>query len=135
MMPVLSLASFALFIGLVLAILSLVDTGAIYGWPLPVGMPMWVGILILMVLFQVVSTPIRVARHASRHAWGPHYGWFAMWDGLFMTGVTIIGVWLLFRHMPPVHDFPEFMHHLPEAVRGAGTELMTWIRSVFDKSR
>ena len=76
---------------------------------------------------------IRAARHGSRYAWGRHYGWFAMWDGLFMTGITVLGLWLLFRHMPPVHDFSEFMHNLPDAIEGAGKELMMWVRSVFEK--
>jgi len=128
LLPVFSLVNLALFIGLVLTILSLVNTGAIYGWPLPAGMPMWAGILILVVLFHFVASPIRAARHASRYVWGRYYGFFAVWDGLFVAGVTVLGVWLVSRHMPPVDDLQEFMQHLPDAIRAAGREIVVWIR-------
>ena len=88
--PIFSLINLAFFALLALSILSLVNTGALYGWPLPNDVPLWAGILILVLLYQVAISPIRAARHASHYAWGRYYGWFAMWDGLIATGATIL---------------------------------------------
>ena len=133
MMPIFSLAGLVCFVALVVAILSLVSTGAVFGLPLPQGMPMWAGLLILVVLFQFVAAPIRAARHASHYAWGRHYSWFAIWDGLFVMGIMVLGVWLLFRHMPPVHDLREFIQNLPDALKGAGHDVVMWFRSLAAK--
>jgi len=86
-----------------------------------------------VILFQFVTSPIRAARRASRYAWGPHFAWFAVWDGMFVMSVTALGFWLIFRHMPPVEDFPQFVQHLPDAMAGAASEVGTWFRSFFEK--
>ena len=65
MLPIFSLGNLALFIVLIMTILSVVSTGAVFGLPLPAGMPMWAALLILVVLFQFVAAPIRAARRAS----------------------------------------------------------------------
>ena len=44
LMPVFSLISLACVVLLALSILSLVDTGALYGWPLPNDVPLWEGV-------------------------------------------------------------------------------------------
>ena len=137
MTPIFSLISLACFVALGFAVLSLVSTGPIVMSRFPVlgGMPTWAGLLILVVLFHVITSPIRAARHASRLAWGRHYAWFAMWDGLFATGVVVLGLWLLFRHMPPVEDFGDFMQHVPEAARGAWQELVGWVQNLVERPR
>jgi phage shock protein PspC (stress-responsive transcriptional regulator) len=135
MMPIFSLISLTLFVVLAITIWSLVTTGAIYGWPLPAGLPPWAGILIVAVLFQIVTSPIRAARHASYYAWGRDYGWFAAWDGLFATAVGILGIWLLYTHMPPVHDLREFMHNVNDAFRSLGRELGAWLQNLADRLR
>jgi phage shock protein PspC (stress-responsive transcriptional regulator) len=135
MMPIFSLISLALFVVLGLTIWSLVATGAVYGWPLPAGMPRWAGILIVAVLFQIVTSPIRAARHASCYPWGGHYGAFAVWDGLFATVVGILGIWILYTHMPPVHDLRDFIHNLPYAFRSLGRELGAWLQSLSQAER
>jgi phage shock protein PspC (stress-responsive transcriptional regulator) len=135
MMPIFSIVSLALFVVLSLTIWSLVTTGAIYGWPLPAGMPLWAGILIVAMVFQIVTSPIRAARHASYYAWGGRHGLFALWDALFATGFGILGIWILYTHMPPVHDFREFMHNLPYAFRSLGRELGAWLQSLSNAER
>jgi phage shock protein PspC (stress-responsive transcriptional regulator) len=133
LVPILSILSVAFFVALVASVVSLVNTGALYGWPLPQGVPLWAGILILVGLFQVVSAPIRAARHASYYVWGRPYAWFAVWEGLFGTAVTILVIWLLYRHMPPVQDFREFMQNLPDAFRGLGQDVKMWIQLVIEE--
>lgn len=135
MLPLFGLISFACFIVMVLAILSLVNTGAIYGWPLPAGVPGWAGILMLMVLFQIITSPIRAAARASRYAWRSHFGWFVVWDGIFAIAMMVIPLWLILRHMPPVHDVRDFMHYLPTAISGAAQEVAGWFQMLVEKLR
>ena len=130
LLPLFSLIGVALFACLVYAVLSLVNTGTIDGWPLPAGVPVWAGILILVVLFQIATAPLRAARHASYYAWRQPYGWVAAWDGLFGMGIAVLFLWLLFRHMPPIHDFQELMQNLPEAFRALGRDVRLWFHQV-----
>ena len=132
LMPVFGLISFALFIWLAFAIFSLVTTGAMFGWALPAGIPLWAGILILIVLYQMVTSPIRAARHASYYAWGRHQGWFAVWDGVFAMVVTCLVFWVVYHYIWPVEDFRHFMEKLPEAFRAMAADMRMWIYSVRD---
>jgi phage shock protein PspC (stress-responsive transcriptional regulator) len=135
LMPIFSLVNLAFFVLLALSILSLVNTGALYGWPLPTDVPLWAGILILLVLYHVAASPIRAARHASYYAWGRPYGWVAMWDGLIATGATILLIWLLMTHMPPVDNLREFVQNLPEAFRAIGRDMTMWFKNLAEELR
>jgi phage shock protein PspC (stress-responsive transcriptional regulator) len=133
LLPLFGIIGFGCFVALVLGVISLVSTGALWGWPLPDGMPLWAGVLVFVVLVNVVASPFRAARRAHRYGWGWHYAWFAMWDGLIGMAVIALGVWLLFHNMPPTHNFHEFVQNVPEAIRGAGHEVASWLRRVADK--
>ena len=135
LMPIFSLVNLAIFVLLALSILSLINTGALYGWPLPNDVPLWAGILVLVVLYHVATSPIRAARHASYYAWGRPYGWIAMWDGLIATGATILLIWLVLTHMPPVDNLREFMQNLPEAFRAIGRDLSMWFKNLVEELR
>ena len=135
LIPIFSLVNLAFLAVLAVSILSLVNTGALYGWPLPNDVPLWAGILILVVLYQVATSPLRAARHASYYAWGRYYGGFAVWDGLIATGATILLVWLLLTHMPPVDTLREFVQNLPEAFRAIGRDVSMWFRDLAERAR
>jgi phage shock protein PspC (stress-responsive transcriptional regulator) len=116
MVPIFGIVSAAFFVLLALSIMSLVNTGAVFGWALPQGTPLWAGILILIVLYHVVASPIRAARHASLYAYGRyHYGWFAFWDGLFSLGLIALFGWLLYQQMDGVHTARDFIKNIPAA--------------------
>src|SRR4029453_11648524 len=133
LMPVFGLLSFAGFIALVLAVILLVSTGSLWGWPLPDGMPIWTGVLILAVLFHVFTIPLRVARRAYRYGWGWHYAWAAAWDGVFGIVLLAFVFWMFFRHLPPPHNLHEFFQNVPDAIRGAVLEISGWFRALADK--
>jgi hypothetical protein len=135
LITVFSIISVALFVVLLASIVSLLNTGALFGWALPAGIPVWAGILMVLVLFQIVTSPIRVARHASYYAWDRYRGVFAVWDGLLSTALTILVLWLLYTHMPPTHGLREFLHNLPEAFRSLGGEVSMWFRDLGEKWR
>jgi len=118
MVPVFSVVGAAFFVALIVAIISLVYTGTLFGWAPPVGMPLWVGILALIMLYHVLVAPIRAARHASLYTYGPgHYGWVTLWDGMIWLGLLGLFAWLLLTHMPEIHNVHEFIDNVPDALK------------------
>jgi phage shock protein PspC (stress-responsive transcriptional regulator) len=135
LMPIFSLVNLAFFALLAVSILSLVNTGGLYGWSLPNDVPLWAGIVILVVLYHAATSPIRAARHASYHAWGQAYGWLAIWDGLIATGAMIFLGWLLLTHMPPVDTLRDFVQNLPGALQAIARDVSTWFRDLAERAR
>jgi hypothetical protein len=110
--PVLAILSAALFIAWLLALVSVATTGAIFGWTVVGSVPLWVAILLLIIVYNVIASPIRHARRAAYFATGGfNYPWFAAWDGVLWIGFLVLVGWLAYRYVPGVHDF---MQHLPE---------------------
>ena len=132
MIPVFGLVVFALFVWLALAISSLVTTGTLFGWTLPAGVPLWAGILIVIVLYQMVTSPIRTARHALRYAGGRPQGWFALWDGVVAMAVTCLVFWLVYHYVWPVEDFRHFIDKIPDAVRAMMQDARMWVATARD---
>jgi phage shock protein PspC (stress-responsive transcriptional regulator) len=102
----------ALFtIGWLLAFLSLVMTGAVFGWPLPHDVPFWGAIVALIVLYNVVAWPIKAARHAAYYPGGGYHGpWVAAWDGVVGLAILAALIWYGYHHVPELRDF---IDHLP----------------------
>src|ERR1044072_1392535 len=100
--PLLSILLFGLVVMMVWAIYSLATSHAFLGIALPATMPLWVGILLVVVAYQLVSWPIKSARYACyfpghyRHG-GPFGGLVGSLIGLFFLG---FGIWYMDRHVP-----------------------------------
>jgi hypothetical protein len=102
MVPVLGIISAALFLALVLTIISLATTAALFGWPLPAGLPLWLGIVLVVVLYNFFVWPLHALRRASYYAVGGHgYGWFAAWDGLLRFALVAFALWFGYERMRP----------------------------------
>jgi phage shock protein PspC (stress-responsive transcriptional regulator) len=109
--PVFGIISAGLFLLLAYSIVSLVNTERIFGWSLPPGIPIWGGILMLVVLYAFLASPLHAVRHASYYAYGgANYPWFALWGSMLWLGFTMLFIWLAYTHLP---DFKEFMRNLP----------------------
>jgi phage shock protein PspC (stress-responsive transcriptional regulator) len=91
----------------VLGIISLVNTGAVFGWPLPPGVPMWAGILILIFLYSVVIGPFKMAFHSGYLHQGRYYGWPGILGGLVWMICLILAVATAYAYLPEVRDFVE----------------------------
>jgi phage shock protein PspC (stress-responsive transcriptional regulator) len=104
--PFYGLLSLGLFIMLLVAIASLFDSGVVFGWPFFPGLPRWIGVLVLVVLFQFLVMPLRIARRVSYGSWyGPYNAWSGMWHGLIWVAMLLVGLWLADQYIPGVHDF------------------------------
>ena len=115
MMPVLTLVSIGLFWLWLFAIVSLVTRQEVFGQPLPEDMPLWLGFVILIVVYQVVAWPIHIARRSSYWALGGAYhGTIAALDGLLSLVFLMFGIWLAFHYVPEVR---ELLQQLPDVIR------------------
>jgi phage shock protein PspC (stress-responsive transcriptional regulator) len=128
--PIFGMISLAYFVCLLLVIASLINTRGLLGFALPDDIPTWGGILIVVVLFQLVTMPIRALHHASYAAWGRPFGLFAVWDGFFATGITVLVIWLLLQHMTTVENLRDFLRQLPEAARALAHDVTSWLQQI-----
>ena len=102
-LPIAALIGAALFVAFILAIFTLVTQHAIFGWALPHGIPMWVGIIGLVLLYSAIATPLRMIRHGGQQAGGYHPGWGAL-HGLMWIGFTVLLFWVAYTYFPGVRE-------------------------------
>ncbi len=85
-------------LGWLLALLSLITTGAVFGW-IPHHMPLWAAILALILLYQMVAWPLRAVRHAlAPRLYGYAYPWHTFWDTILWLSLLALAVWLFTHH-------------------------------------
>jgi phage shock protein PspC (stress-responsive transcriptional regulator) len=102
-LPIAAIVGAVLFVAWVLALVSLIAQQTVFGWHLPHGMPLWVGILVLAMLYFAISTPLKMIRHGGRQAAGYHPGWAAL-HGLMWLGFTVLFFWIAYTVFPGVHE-------------------------------
>lgn len=108
-------------IGWLLALFSLVTTGAVFGW-MPFQMPFWVAVIALLVVYQLVLWPLRAIRHTRGvYVYGYVYRLHAFWDSLIGLALLALIVWLLAHHQ---HDVRQFFDSLQSRVQPAWHALL-----------
>lgn len=113
--PFLSALNIVLFLAASYAALSLALTGAIKGWPLPQGIPLWLGIVGVLIAYNLAVTPVRLARRASYHTLvGPMRATVAALDGVTSAIVIAALVWTAYHYMPELLDW---VRRFPEAAQ------------------
>ena len=105
---------FGLIIGILsllwlFAVISVINTHAIFGWPLPLRFPGWVAIVLLLILLNIVIGPFKFMRDARcSHPYGPLA---AFWASLaWITFLGFVG-WMAYQHSTDVHNF---IQNLPD---------------------
>jgi phage shock protein PspC (stress-responsive transcriptional regulator) len=108
----------------VLALLSLVTSGAVFGW-MPLHLPLWVAIVGLILIYQAVVWPLRAVRHAMVPRFhGYLYPWHAFWDALVGLFLLALIVWYFTHHG---HDLQQSLDSLQQNVRPAWHQfLLAW---------
>jgi len=117
-LPLFGLVHLALFVTMFAMLVSLVNTGRILSWSLPDDVPLWAGVLILLVGYQIVVSPIRAAHHwAARPQSGPAAQWLAFWNAVvWMLGLAF-ALWIASNHVPEIR---EFVQRVPPLARDFG---------------
>jgi phage shock protein PspC (stress-responsive transcriptional regulator) len=113
--PIFGLVHVTLFLAAAAMMISLVNTGSVFDWRLPEGVPVWVGALVLFIGYQAAVSPFRAVRHwAWRPGAGAATGWFAFWHAaVWLVGLAVV-VWVASNNLP---EITEFLQRLPHLVR------------------
>jgi len=129
MIPVFAILSAALFVIWLVMLISLASTGSILGWHLPHDVPVWAGILILVLIYTAVSGPLHMARRASLYAAsGRPYGWYGFGDGVIRLGFIVLFLWVAYHFVPGVHELIDRLPDLWQTVtHEATTTAMNWL--------
>ncbi|HTR18765.1 MAG TPA: PspC domain-containing protein [Candidatus Paceibacterota bacterium] len=103
--PIFGLLRGALAIAWILALLSLLTTGLIFGWAIPAGIPIWVAVILLFIIYHAVTGPLKGAQYM--HGYYGYSDWDGLVDGLTVLFLIIAFIWA-YQHVPQVYDF---VHH------------------------
>jgi phage shock protein PspC (stress-responsive transcriptional regulator) len=114
--PIFAIVHAAVFVAWAYALLSMLTTGTIFGWKLPVDIPVWASILILVVLYGMVTAPLKALRFIGyEHQYAPHHASFGALHGIIWLGATVLLAWLAYEHIPEAHtlidNLPNSWHH------------------------
>ena len=117
MVPIFTLLSAACFWILAYTVVALVTNREAFGTPLPPDVPLWVGLLVVGIAYNVISWPLHATKRASYHAIaGYNYGLVAAWDGLMSASFAIVLIWLAYHYVPEVRllvdSLPSFWDNL-----------------------
>jgi phage shock protein PspC (stress-responsive transcriptional regulator) len=105
-LPLFGLVHVTLFVAMFAMLVSLVNTGSILSWHLPDDVPLWAGVLILLVGYQIVVSPIRAAHHwAARPQAGAAAQWLAFWNAVVWLLGLAVALWIASNHVPEIREF------------------------------
>ena len=108
MMPLLTVARAAAFWIWLCVLASLLSTNALFGWPIPDGVPLWAALLVSLLCVWLRGLAARCRAALMIWALGaPAYSWFSAWDGLLGLALSVLCLWLAWEFVPEVHDFLE----------------------------
>lgn len=103
--PVFGLINAALALALVFALFSLATTQAVFGVPLPAGVPLWAGFVIAIGVYQLVAMPFIAMHRAAAHPGGPGLVvWMSPIANLVWLAVVGFSMWYGYHHVPAVRD-------------------------------
>jgi phage shock protein PspC (stress-responsive transcriptional regulator) len=81
-----------------LALFSLITSGAIFGWN-PFHLPLWAAIIGILLVYQAVIWPLRAVRHGlTPRFYGYSYPWHAFWDAIVGLFILVVVVWYVTHH-------------------------------------
>jgi phage shock protein C len=102
-LPIAAIIGAIVFVGWILAMISLVTQHSIFGWGLPHGVPLWVGIIALVAIYAMVSAPLKMVRNGGHQAAGYHPAWRALHSVIWICAVLLL-LWCAYTFLPGVHE-------------------------------
>jgi phage shock protein PspC (stress-responsive transcriptional regulator) len=100
--PLITILLIAIGLAAAASIISLLSSGAVFGFAFPAGVPVWVGVIILILCFQILAWPFKAMRHAFSFGGAP-YGHSHCWSPLFTVVAIVLIVWYANHHSLEVH--------------------------------
>jgi phage shock protein PspC (stress-responsive transcriptional regulator) len=99
--PLAALIGAVLFVGFILALISLIAQHTLFGWHLPLGIPLWVAVIGLVVVYALASSLVRLIRFGGSPAAAHHPGWGAL-HTLVWLGSIVLLFWVAYTFIPGV---------------------------------
>ncbi|HWY31829.1 MAG TPA: PspC domain-containing protein [Candidatus Acidoferrum sp.] len=123
-LPFLSLLNGVAMILFVCSLISLLATGSVFGRPLPGDLPVWGAAVVLLLVYAILTGPLKLARRACYRGMGPA-GWswsiFFLLDSVIWVGVVAVLVFLATLYFPEVrnafHSAPALLHQATDDIR------------------
>ena len=127
-LPFFSLLHAIFAIAWIVAMVSLLATGKVFGTvELPTGMPAWVALLVLVLVYGFLTWPMRIVRRAfySGPFIGPKWAvpFICVLDILVWLAVVVVVAWLGFNYLP---EAEEALRNFPSVVQEAVEQIRQW---------
>ena len=90
-------------VAMMLTLFSLISQQTVFGWGLPHGVPVWVAIVAVVMVYAAISTTLRMVRHGGQQAGVHHPGWGAL-HGLMWLGFVALMFWGAYTFFPGVRE-------------------------------
>jgi hypothetical protein len=124
-LPFVSILRAGLALLWIVALVSLLATGAVFGVLLPAGIPVWAGVLCLFAFYLVLAWPLKAMRRAYywNAAGGPFFAppFIYAFDAFIGIGFVVVLLWLAGHHLPQIHEafrnIPPLVHEAVNAVK------------------
>jgi phage shock protein PspC (stress-responsive transcriptional regulator) len=121
--PFFGILSAFLAIAWIAALLSIVTTGAIFGWMIPSQIPLWLAVILLFLVYHIVTGPMRAAKWHSVDPRYPSYaydGWTGFADMMGLAFICI-GMGFAYTHYPEFQSFVNnIFFHVQEWIQSLG---------------
>ena len=106
MIPILAILDTLLGCVAIAAIVVLASSGGLLGWQLPPDIPLWVAVLLIILIFSAIGSPLRHVRKAIfyRNS-GPDMHWLSASYQMLSLGVFVLVIWFAYTHIPEVREF------------------------------
>ena len=128
-LPIISVIHGAILIVWVCAFISLLASGTVLGVALPVGMPLWVAALILLIVYGMLAWPLKAARRAFYFRGvglgSAPWGLFCLMDAFIWIGVVGALLYLAMHYFPEAR---EAARALPGVFHDAADSIRDWWR-------
>jgi phage shock protein PspC (stress-responsive transcriptional regulator) len=103
--PILAVVGVLVGFTFLFMLLSLIRHHTIFGWWWPHEIPMWVGIVFLVVLYRAITSPLHQARYAAYYGAPVGHAWVALIGALVWLVLLSFLAWEAWQHWDDVADF------------------------------
>jgi phage shock protein PspC (stress-responsive transcriptional regulator) len=103
--PIVGILSFILLFTFIWTLIAMVKHHTLFGWWLPHDIPLWVGIVFLVVVYRAIASPLHQARVAAYYGAPVGHAWVALVGALIWLALVVFLGWLAWQHWDEVLDF------------------------------
>ena len=103
--PILAVVGVLVGFTFLFMLLSLVRHHTIFGWWWPHEIPLWVGIVFLVLLYRAITSPLHQARYAAYYGAPVGHAWVALIGALVWLALLSFLAWEAWQHWDDVADF------------------------------